>query len=220
VFDSAEVEYAKVEASFPKGDKVPAALYKQALSQERLKKTSAAKKTLEDLVKRYPTRERRNSLVSVWAARSAASAAGLVATTALVAIGPTAAHAQATADSLDGLPIRHIEIIARNIYDPLPGGPLRPFYRLADAIHVRTRPSTIRNAMFLNPGEPWTDQRGKENERALRALGVLEPIRVEARRAGGRATQWTSWSRPATTGPRSPSSPFKAPKATCSSPSR
>jgi len=54
VFDSAEVEYAKVEASFPKGDKVPAALYKQALSQERLKKTSAAKKTLEDLVKRYP----------------------------------------------------------------------------------------------------------------------------------------------------------------------
>jgi TolA-binding protein len=33
---------------------VPAALYKLALSQERLKKTSAAKKTLEDLVKRYP----------------------------------------------------------------------------------------------------------------------------------------------------------------------
>lgn len=54
VFDSAEVEYARVEAAFPKGDKVPAALYKLALSQERLKKTSAAKKTLEDLVKRYP----------------------------------------------------------------------------------------------------------------------------------------------------------------------
>lgn len=54
VFDSAEVEYAKVEGSFAKGDKVPAALYKLALSQERLKKTSAAKKTLEDLVKRYP----------------------------------------------------------------------------------------------------------------------------------------------------------------------
>jgi len=54
VFDSAETEYAKVEASFPKGDKVPAALYKLALSKERLKKTSEAKKTLEDLVKRYP----------------------------------------------------------------------------------------------------------------------------------------------------------------------
>src|SRR5262245_13048605 len=54
VFDSAETEYGKVEPRYPKGDKVPAALYKLALSQERLKKSSAAKKTLEDLVKRYP----------------------------------------------------------------------------------------------------------------------------------------------------------------------
>jgi len=54
VFDSAEVEYAKVESSYPSGDKVPAALYKLALSRERLNKSAAAKKTLEDLVKRYP----------------------------------------------------------------------------------------------------------------------------------------------------------------------
>ena len=53
-FDSAEVEYGKVEESFPNGDKVPAALYKLALSRERLKKAAAARKTLEDLVKRYP----------------------------------------------------------------------------------------------------------------------------------------------------------------------
>jgi hypothetical protein len=122
--------------------------------------------------------------VSVWAARSAANAAGLVATIALVAIGPTAARAQALADSLDGLPIRHLEIVARNIYDPLPGGPLKPLYRLADAIHIRTRPSTIRNALVLHPGEPWSAQRGKENERVLRALGILEPVRIEATRAG------------------------------------
>jgi tol-pal system protein YbgF len=53
-FDSAEVQYAKVESAYPNGDKVPAALYKLALSQERLKKTAVARKTLEDLVKRYP----------------------------------------------------------------------------------------------------------------------------------------------------------------------
>jgi tol-pal system protein YbgF len=53
-FDSAETEYAKVEASYPNGDKVPAALYKLALSRERLNKAAAARKTLEDLVKRYP----------------------------------------------------------------------------------------------------------------------------------------------------------------------
>jgi tol-pal system protein YbgF len=53
-FDSAAVEYAKVEAVFPQGDKVPAALYKLALSQDRLGKADLAKKTMEDLVKRYP----------------------------------------------------------------------------------------------------------------------------------------------------------------------
>ncbi len=53
-FDSAAVEYAKIESLYPRGDKVPAALYKLALSQEKLGQTSQAKKTLEDLVQRYP----------------------------------------------------------------------------------------------------------------------------------------------------------------------
>jgi len=53
-FDSASVEYARVEASWPQGDKVPAALYKLALCQERLQKAAESKKTLEDLVKRFP----------------------------------------------------------------------------------------------------------------------------------------------------------------------
>jgi len=55
VFDSAEVEYARVEKLAPNGDKVPAALYKLALSRERQKKNTAAKETLEDLVKRFPS---------------------------------------------------------------------------------------------------------------------------------------------------------------------
>jgi tol-pal system protein YbgF len=54
VFDSAEVEYARVETLAPAGDKVPAALYKLALSRERLGRKDAARKTLEDLVKRFP----------------------------------------------------------------------------------------------------------------------------------------------------------------------
>ena len=124
--------------------------------------------------------------MSVWAARNAVSAAGLVGAIALVPISPSAVRGQTPADSLDGLPIRHVEIVARNLYEPLPGGPLRPFYRLADALHVRTRPSTIRHAVLLDRGEPWSAARGKENERILRALGILEPLRVEARRSGAR----------------------------------
>jgi tol-pal system protein YbgF len=53
-FDSAATEYARVEAGWKDGDKVPAALYKLALCQERLGQNGPSKKTLEDLVKRFP----------------------------------------------------------------------------------------------------------------------------------------------------------------------
>ena len=53
-FDSAATEYAKVEAGWKDGDRVPAALYKLALSQDRMGNASGSKKTLTDLVKRFP----------------------------------------------------------------------------------------------------------------------------------------------------------------------
>ena len=53
-FDSAAAEYARVEPAWPQGDKIPAALYKLALCQEKLQQAGAARKTLEDLVKRFP----------------------------------------------------------------------------------------------------------------------------------------------------------------------
>lgn len=53
-FDSAAAEYAKVETGWPQGDRIPAALYKLALCQEKLQQNAASRKTLEDLVKRYP----------------------------------------------------------------------------------------------------------------------------------------------------------------------
>ncbi len=54
VFDSALTEYVHVEARYPKGDKVPAALYKMALCHEKLGHAAEAKRTFEDLVKRFP----------------------------------------------------------------------------------------------------------------------------------------------------------------------
>jgi tol-pal system protein YbgF len=53
-FDSAAVEYGRVEVQFPQGDRVPAALYKLGLCQERLGDTAASKQTMESLVKRFP----------------------------------------------------------------------------------------------------------------------------------------------------------------------
>jgi tol-pal system protein YbgF len=53
-FDSAAVEYGRVPSAYPDGDRVPAALYKLALSQDKLGKAADSKKTLEDLVRRFP----------------------------------------------------------------------------------------------------------------------------------------------------------------------
>ncbi|MGH7742512.1 MAG: tol-pal system protein YbgF [Candidatus Eiseniibacteriota bacterium] len=53
-FDSASTEYARVDQSWPEGDKVPAALYKLALCQEKLEQKTDSRKTLEALVKRFP----------------------------------------------------------------------------------------------------------------------------------------------------------------------
>ncbi len=53
-FDSASIAYAMVEALAPQGDKVPSALFKLALSQEKEGQEAAARKTLEDLVQRFP----------------------------------------------------------------------------------------------------------------------------------------------------------------------
>jgi tol-pal system protein YbgF len=53
-FDSAATAYAVVGSSYPSGDKVPAALYKRALCEEKLGHASEARKLFEELVKRFP----------------------------------------------------------------------------------------------------------------------------------------------------------------------
>jgi tol-pal system protein YbgF len=54
-FDSAAVEYARVDAQWPRSDRVPASMYKLALAQERLGRAAESRRTLEELVRRFPT---------------------------------------------------------------------------------------------------------------------------------------------------------------------
>jgi tol-pal system protein YbgF len=54
-FDSAAVEYARVGARWPKGDRVPPALYRLGLCQQRLGHEDEARKTFEELVRRFPS---------------------------------------------------------------------------------------------------------------------------------------------------------------------
>jgi len=53
-FDSAATEYGAVVRDHGNGDRAPAALYKLALSEEKLGRANDAKKHFEDLVKRFP----------------------------------------------------------------------------------------------------------------------------------------------------------------------
>jgi tol-pal system protein YbgF len=53
-FQGAIVEFKRVVDNYPKGDKVPAALFKTGVSQARLKQDDEAKKTFRLLIQRYP----------------------------------------------------------------------------------------------------------------------------------------------------------------------
>ena len=82
--------------------------------------------------------------------------------------------------ALEGHTIRRVDVAARNIFEPLPESPLRPIYRLADILHVRTREGTVRALLLLEPGDVWTAQHAAEAVRRLRELPFLIPDRLEA----------------------------------------
>ncbi len=58
--------------------------------------------------------------------------------------------------------------------------------RLADALHVTTRPWVIRRTLLLDPGDAYDSARAVESERALRALGVFRNVQVDTARVDGR----------------------------------
>lgn len=113
--------------------------------------------------------------------------------------------AEAHADSTDivrvpdGVPIRRLSILTRDIYDPVPPGRLAGVYRTMNALHVKTRKGTVRSALLFREGEPWSQERAAESERALRALRFLSPDSITARVVGdsvdvtiGTQDHWTT----------------------------
>jgi hypothetical protein len=97
---------------------------------------------------------------------------------------PAASDTTADLRPPDGLPIRSVVIRTREVFDPVPGGALRPLYKIVNAIHVKTRPSTIRRQLLFKPGDPWSEARAKETERNLRALYFVDPQPISATRHG------------------------------------
>lgn len=70
-----------------------------------------------------------------------------------------------------------IEIRINDIFDSIE--PLSAPYRLANGLHISTRPGVIRAQLLFGPGEPFSRQALDETARALRAQRYLREASVE-----------------------------------------
>ena len=53
-------------------------------------------------------------------------------------------------------------------------------YRLANAVHVETRPNVIRRELLIDVGDPYDSALVAESERNLRALGIFRDVRIDS----------------------------------------
>ncbi len=74
--------------------------------------------------------------------------------------------------------IGKIDIDPRNIFDANDPRENKGLYRLADRLHVRTKPSTIRAQLLFKSGDRYSAQRLAETERNLRKLVFIYDAKV------------------------------------------
>src|SRR5580692_2968982 len=77
-----------------------------------------------------------------------------------------------------GAVIGKIDIDVRNIFDESDQRETNKLYRLADRLHIRTKPSTIRAQLLFKSGEKYQARKLAETERALRRLTFIYDARV------------------------------------------
>lgn len=75
-----------------------------------------------------------------------------------------------------GLIIRGVQLQRRDIFDP---NERSWFARLANSLHVRTRPAVIRRELLFRPGQPYDSASVAESERNLRAMGIFRRVQID-----------------------------------------
>jgi hypothetical protein len=98
----------------------------------------------------------------------------LAAPVPLLAQAKDSAAAAAPGDSAI---VRGVVIERRDIFDPNETGFIA---RLGNALHIETRPVTIRRELLFRPGEPYDSARVAESERNLRALGIFRKVSIDS----------------------------------------
>src|SRR5438094_420243 len=102
---------------------------------------------------------------------------GRVLGVALAALAvPAPAGLSAQAPTIDT-----IVVVNHNVFGPDERAPAL-LSRLANALHVTTRPRVIRRTLFVNAREPYDSARVAESERALRTLRVFSRVRIDTTR--------------------------------------
>ena len=91
--------------------------------------------------------------------------------------------------------IQSIQLERRDIFDPEE----RSWYaKVANALHIQTRPHVIRRELLVKPGEPYDSALVAESERNLRSLGVFRRVLIDSVRTDSglvlRVTTKDGWS--------------------------
>lgn len=91
------------------------------------------------------------------------------------------ASAQSAADSSPAIArsavVRGVELQRRDIFDP---DEQSWYARVANALHIQTRPHVIRRELLFQPGEPYDSALVAESERNLRALGIFRRVQIDS----------------------------------------
>ena len=86
---------------------------------------------------------------------------------------------------LDGMPIVRIVCDRYNIFDTSDPKTSKWPYRAANAVHLRSREQFIRSMLLFDEGDPFSSADAAESARLLRALGIMNPVEISARRVEG-----------------------------------
>ena len=87
----------------------------------------------------------------------------------------TKADTGSVADS--GLIIRGVQLQRRDIFDP---NERSWFARMANSLHIRTRPAVIRRELLFRPGQLYDSASVAESERNLRAMGIFRRVQIDS----------------------------------------
>jgi outer membrane protein assembly factor BamA len=93
--------------------------------------------------------------------------------------GETAAPDTTADQGSQPLKVRQVHVVTQNIFDPNKPGEDKRLFRLADRLHIVTRPEVVERQVLMKPGDDYSAQAAAESERILRRNRYLYDAEVK-----------------------------------------